>query len=114
MIDEEKEEEGLPQAAQQAARQHMVETVRQLGYPAAGPADAWGKLIGVQAEIAMDGQGGTKATSALKFLAQATGLMEEEEDAQQFDGLQLNIGVEAAQRLLDILVSIRKELNDGG
>lgn len=113
-VDEGTEEESAALAAQLAARRHMLQTVRQLGYPAQDPADAWGKLIGVQAEIAMDGQGGTKATSAAKFVAQATGLLDEEEDSQQMDGLQLNIGPEVAQRLLDILVSIRNELNDGG
>lgn len=108
------EEESLTLAAQQAARRHMLQAVQQLGYPAQDPADAWGRLVGVQAEIAMDGQGGTKATSAAKFVAQATGLLDEEEDdGGQMDGLQLNIGAEAAQRLLDILVAIRGGL-DGG
>lgn len=109
-----KEEETISLAAQQAARQHMLQAVRQLGYAAEDPADAWGKLVGVQVGIAMDGQGGTKSTSAVKFVADATGLMELEEEAQQLDGLQLNIGPEAAQRLLDILVLIRAELDQGG
>lgn len=99
--------------AQRAARHHLLQAVRELGYSASDPADAWGKLISVQVGIAMDGQGGTKATSAVKLIADATGMLEEEEEAQHLDGLQLNIGPEVAQRLLDILVMIRAELDQG-
>ena len=99
-------------AAQQAARQHLLKAVQELGYSARDAADAWGRLVGVQAEIAMDGQGGTRATTAAKLVAQATGMLDEEE-GQTMDGLKLDIGAEAAGHLLELLAEIRDERGEG-
>ncbi|MDH5507803.1 MAG: hypothetical protein OEZ02_11345 [Anaerolineae bacterium] len=97
--------EGL-QAAQARARQHLLQAVVQEGHPAESPADAWGKLVGVQAEIALDKEMGSKATAAAKLVAAATGMLPDGrrgEDAALGEGIQLNISAEAASRLLDLI-----------
>lgn len=62
------------QAMQQAARKH--------GYPVESLEEAWGKVMQVQAEIALDKSNAAKATAAARMLAQATGIMEEPEADQ--------------------------------
>jgi hypothetical protein len=110
---QEGENKAITAEAQQAARRHLLKAVQELGYSARDVADAWGRLVGVQTEIAMDGQGGTRATTAAKLVAQATGLLDEEE-GQTMDGLQLDIGEEAAGQLLAILAEIREERRGDG
>ncbi|MBN2501241.1 MAG: hypothetical protein JXB38_10715, partial [Anaerolineales bacterium] len=65
--------------AQQRSQAHLLAAVRAGGHTADTPEDAWGKLVGVQTEIALEAENGTKATSAAKLVAQATGLLEEEQ-----------------------------------
>ncbi len=65
--------------AQQRSQAHMLAAVRAGGHTADTPEDAWGKLVGVQTEIALEAENGTKATSAAKLVAQATGLLDEEQ-----------------------------------
>ena len=67
--------------ARHRAKQHLIEAVHALGLPAESAEDAWGRLVGVQARIALDEGGGSKATAAAKLVAQATGLIDEEEVA---------------------------------
>jgi len=60
--------------AQNTARRHLLEAVRHEGFQAKSVEDAWGKIVRVQAEIALDPAMGSKATTAAKFLAQALGI----------------------------------------
>lgn len=63
------------QAMQLAAQEH--------GYSVGSFGEAWGKVIQVQAEIALDKSNAAKATAAAKLLAKATGIMEEPEGGQE-------------------------------
>lgn len=64
----------LTQTLHSAARTGLLDAVRESGIEAAHIADAWAQIVAVQAEIALDAAGGTKATAAAKFVAGAAGL----------------------------------------
>lgn len=78
----------------------IVGVVRQAGYPVESLNDAWEVILGVQAEIALDKQGGTKATSAAKFLRDA--LLPEE---GQEDDPELILGKQLAADVLALIAS---------
>ena len=58
-------------------RQHVLDAVegavRRQGYAVKDSAEAFGTVMGVQAEIALDKENGARATSAARLVAQATG-----------------------------------------
>lgn len=60
-------------------RDFVLEAVRHQGHEVETPEEAFGKLIGVQAEIALDKDHGSRATAATKLVAQATGMLGEDE-----------------------------------
>ncbi|MBT4683249.1 MAG: hypothetical protein HOB70_09450, partial [Chloroflexi bacterium] len=62
----------------------------------------WGHLVGVQAEIAMDKDNGSKATAAAKLVAQVMGTMEG--SPAQDEGIEkLVLGRELAKQVLALL-----------
>ena len=103
--------------ARQRAKEHLIEAVRALGLPAASAEDAWGRLVGVQARIALDEGGGSKATAAAKLVAQATGLIGGEDDeGDEGDWTRLIMDEEGAALLLAMVQAERKrraETEDG-
>lgn len=62
--------------AQAAARRHLLAAVRDEKQNVDNEYEAWGYIVGAQAVIALAGEG-TKSTTAAKFVAQATGMLEE-------------------------------------
>lgn len=56
--------------AQAAARSELLTVVS-----AASPEEAWGRLVAVQAEIALEPENGSKATAAARLVAEATGML---------------------------------------
>lgn len=95
--------------ARQLAKQHLIEAVRALGLPAASAEDAWGRLVGVQARIALDEAGGSKATAAAKLVAQATGLIGEDSDpASEAAWKQLSMDEDGAAFLLALVRAERE------
>ncbi len=84
--------------ARSASRRHLVAAVRRQRGEVDGLYDAWGHVVGALTQIALDGDG-AKATAAAKFVAQAAGMMEEEEeepagpDSKTVLGRELALGV---------------------
>ena len=72
-----------------------------MGYQAETVEQAWGKLIEVQAELALEKEQGSKATTAARFVGQMTGLDESEQENRQTGHLVL--GRELALEILDLL-----------
>lgn len=66
--------QGTQDMDQSVARQHLLEAVRHEGYQAESLEDAWGRIIRIQVEIALDPERGSKTTTAARFLAQALGI----------------------------------------
>lgn len=60
--------------AQDYARAHLINAITKMGYSAKTFEEAWGQLVAIQAEIAADPDNGSKATSAIKFVAEAIGI----------------------------------------
>lgn len=92
---------GEHNSARERARKYLLETVRQRGYKAENMDDAWGAIVSVQAEIALDASMGSKATSAAKFLTQAMGI-DSAKESQPEDETR-NMGREAAQWMLALV-----------
>lgn len=91
-------------SARQRARAHLIEAVRALGLPASSAEDAWGRLVGVQARIALDEGSGARATAAAKLVAQATGLIDAPELQSGEDGwARIRLDADGAQRLLELV-----------
>jgi len=91
-------------SARDRARWHLHEAVRLAGLDPMTVEDAWGRLVGVQARIALDESGGTRATAAAKLVAQATGLMDtvkSETDADQ--PIRIEMTVEDALAFMDLI-----------
>lgn len=84
--------------ARSASRRHLLAAVRRQRGEVDGLYDAWGYVVGALTQIALDGDG-AKATAAAKFVAQAAGMMEEEEeepvgpDSKTVLGRELALGV---------------------
>ena len=79
---------GQHSAAQQA-RQQLLAAVRAMGFDVETVEQAWGKLVEVQAELALEKEQGSKATTAARFVGQMTGLDESEQENRQTDHLVL-------------------------
>lgn len=74
----------------------LVGAVRAKTKKAVSLAEAWAQVIAVQAQIALEVEGGSKATSAARFIAQLAGL----EDLEKGDGPdELALTVEEARAL---------------
>ena len=95
-----------PDSAQNIALRNVLEAVRRAGYEANTLEDAWGKIVRVQAEIALDPAMGSKATTAAKFLAQALGIASPELAAS--GSAPPEIGSQAAQNLLALIAAEKK------
>ncbi|MCH7663049.1 MAG: hypothetical protein IH859_04170 [Chloroflexi bacterium] len=95
-----------PDAAQKIARQQLMEAVRRDGFQAESLEEAWGKIVSVQVEIALDPEMGSKATTAAKFLAQVVGLRHS--PASESSRHPTEIGSEAAQLLLELIAEERQ------
>lgn len=63
-----------PDSAKNLALRNVLEAIHRAGYEAESLEDAWGRIVRVQAEIALNPAMGSKATTAAKFLAQALGI----------------------------------------
>jgi hypothetical protein len=91
----------LSQEAKEAAKRQLLETVIHEGIHVKDVADAWGCLVGVQAQIAMDASKGSKTTNAAKFIGMVTGLLEEDLQKPLISKAVLGRGL--AQKLLTML-----------
>ncbi len=92
-------EDALTEAREQA-RRHLLEAVQGEGYAAQNAEDAWGKLVGVQAAIALDAGNGSKATAAAKLVAQATGMLAERAGLEGLSDLPAEMTSATARRVL--------------
>jgi len=108
-LDQPENDTSLSQKARAATQKHLHETVVEEGIPANDPAEAWGHLISVQTQIAMDAEKGSKATSAAKFIGKVTGLLQEDEQKTQENKALL--GRKLAEKLLN-LISKEKSQRD--
>jgi hypothetical protein len=93
------------QEAKEAAKRQLLETVIQEGIHVKDVADAWGCLVSVQAQIAMDASNGSKATNAAKFIGMVTGLLEEDLQKPLISKVVLGRGL--AQKLLTIIDKLK-------
>lgn len=103
--------EELLDQSQMLAKQNLLTVVREGGYQVSSPDDAWGKLVGVQTKIALDAANGSKATTAAKFVAQATGMIMGEhnlEGRMDIDDFE-ELGGEAALEILQIVLEAQKD-----
>ncbi len=91
---------GAP-AAREAARRELLTVVS-----GASPEEAWGRLVAVQAEIALDPENGSKATAAARLVAEATGMLPAGESASALQTLAAELD---ARRAADLLAAIRRE-----
>ncbi len=99
-------EEPAPPDSREAAREHLLHIVREGGYTASDPADAWGVLVGVQAEIALEAGKGKQAIDAFKLVAQATGLMPAKPQAEETSPTaRLELGPDLVRKLLLVLAA---------
>lgn len=80
--------------AQEAARQALARAV-----PAGSPEDAWGQLVAVQAEIAMEAENGSKATAAARLVAEATGMLPGGAPSSPLLEFSLSLSAEDARKL---------------
>lgn len=87
-----------PQHRNAALLRDIVGVVRQAGYRIDTLEDAWEVILGVQADIALDKEGGTKATSAAKFLREV--LVPE---GNQAVDPELVLGKELASKILTMI-----------
>jgi hypothetical protein len=99
---------GDPTAQQTAssrdyALEAVEQAVRQQGHEVRSSGEAWGKVIQVQAEIALDKNNASKSTAAAKLLAQATGIMDESEGDKEEQAPWFVLGRELAREMLGII-----------
>ncbi len=103
----EDDEQPLATRAKQSARVRVMDRVQQRGHAAVSAEDAWGELVGVQAEIALDSDNGSKATAAAKLVAQATGMLDAPEDGAAEgtgrEGEDFLLGRELARQLVSLI-----------
>lgn len=88
-----------------SSRRHLMAVVQSQKEAVEDVYDAWGHIVGVQAKIALAGDG-AKATAAAKFVAKATGLLDEEENEKQDRDV---FGKELAD---EVLAKVRGVLGD--
>jgi hypothetical protein len=81
----------------------MEQAAREHGFPVESLGEAWGKVMQVQAEIALDKNNAAKATAAAKLLAQATGIMDETEADQNEQAPWFVLGRKLAWKVLTII-----------
>ncbi|MBT3239383.1 MAG: hypothetical protein HON98_02645 [Chloroflexi bacterium] len=87
---------------QHPIQKKIIQVVQQQGLDARTLEEVWGHLVGVQAEIAMDKDNGSKATAAAKLVAQVMGTMEG--SPAQDEGIEkLVLGRELAKQVLALL-----------
>jgi len=91
----------LSKQAREATQKHLLETVNEEGIEAENTADAWGQLIRVQTQIALDPKKGSKATSATKFIGQAAGLLGNDEHRTIIS--KVILGQKLAQEILELI-----------
>lgn len=84
---------------QKALLAELMAAVNRAGYEIRSPEEAWGVILGVQAEIALDKGGGSKATAAAKFLRET--ISPDEEDGERDEALVL--GKELALVVLELI-----------
>ena len=80
----------------------MVKALKAQGLRVKSLDDIWGQMLGVQAEIALDKDNGSRATAAAKLIAQALGTLQAEE-APAVDEDEVILGRELAQQVLDLI-----------
>ena len=102
----EAKKEGMSARARPKA--HLLQAVRALGLSAENAEDAWGRLVGVQARIALDEESGARATAVAKLVAQATGLIDEAETDGADEALQIEMSEESARALLELIGAERE------
>lgn len=108
-ITERKEKSNLSNP-QEFARQQLVETLTRMGYSIDSFEEAWGQLVAIQGEIAADPDNGSKATSAIKFVAEATGVsIKPSSNEADNNPLFPNLSLEDAEKLLLWLKNSIKE-----
>ncbi len=100
---EQRPRSGLSASARAQVRQDLAQAVQQLGLDVSSPEEAYGKLIAVQAQIAMDKENGARATSAVRLIGQAAGLLEEEEEAEDADQPWFVLGRQLAKEVLGLV-----------
>lgn len=93
---------GAP-GAQAAARRELLTVVA-----GASPEEAWGRLIAVQAEIALDPENGNKATAAARLVAEATGMLPAAAATSLLDEIGAALNPARAARLLAAIRAERK------
>ncbi|MDH3943418.1 MAG: hypothetical protein OEV06_04930 [Anaerolineae bacterium] len=86
---------------EELAREELLAAVKREGFEAGSFEDAWGRIMGVQAEIALNASMGSKATTAAKFLREVYG-KGSGNDQEEEGGLK-TAGLEATHRLLDLI-----------
>lgn len=94
-------------SAQKIALRNVLDAVHREGYEAENLEDAWGKIIRVQAEIALDPAMGSKATTAAKFLAQALGIAVP--NISQVSNPPPELGSQAAEDLISFIAAERSQ-----
>ncbi len=97
-----KEKSAVSKSPQQPIKEKIIQVVQEQGLDARSVEEVWGHLVGVQAEIAMDKDNGSKATAAAKLVAQVMGMME---DNTKLDAgtEKLVLGRTLAQEILALL-----------
>jgi hypothetical protein len=81
----------------------MEQAARESGYEVESMGEAWGKVMQVQAEIALDKKNAAKATAAAKMLAQATKIMDDQEGDKDDQAPWFVLGRELAWEMLFII-----------
>ena len=94
---------GQEGGARARAKAHLLRAVRTLGLSADNAEDAWGRLVAVQARIALDEESGARATAAAKLVAQATGLIDDEQGQGQDEVLHIEMSEDSARALLQLI-----------
>ena len=81
----------------------VLQAVQDKGHQVATHQEALGKIIAVQTQIALDPENGTKATSAARFIIQATGFLDDSDPDDQPETERFLLGKELAGELLQII-----------
>ena len=87
--------------AKKTFRQFVLQTAQEKGHQVETPEEAFGKIIAVQTEIALDPNNGAKATSAAHFIVKTTGILDDSDDQPETERWVL--GKKLAGELLQII-----------
>lgn len=98
------------ESAQKVALRNVLDAVHREGYEAENLEDAWGKIIRVQAEIALDPAMGSKATTAAKFLSQVLGIANPKIAA--LGSALPELEIEAVKELFSLIAAERNRRDD--